>query len=115
MRKLQTHDVFVAAKLIKTIGIRNEVKAMALKVSNGQKLKVEEVGVEFFLNVIENASSEEAENGLYDLLGGILEISPADIRTMDPLELLKTLKELAEFIDVESWKAFFKSVATVTK
>lgn len=115
MRRLQTHDVFVAAKLVKTIGIRNEVKAMALKVSQGEKMSVEEVGIEFFLNIIEGASSEEAEKGVYELLGGIMEIEPDALKTMDALEFVEKMKELATVIDAESWKAFFNSVATLMK
>lgn len=116
MRNLETHDVFKAMKIINALGVKEEVQKMALKMQSDKKgVNDKEVGVEVILNVIGHAGDEKAENLIYDFLSGPLEIEAETIKHMDPLELIESIKSLNTVIDVESWKAFFKSVVVLMK
>lgn len=107
MRGLQTHDVFVALRLVNTTGLRDEFKKMANQVANGKKLNEREVGIDFILNVLGACGNEATESLVYDFLSGIMEIPAPEIKTMDPMKLVENLKMLKEYISVEEWKSFF--------
>lgn len=109
MRNLQTHDVFIAMRLVNTAGIRDEFQKMALQARNG-KLKPEQVGIDFIFNLIGACGNENVEALFYEFIGGILEIDPKEIKTMDPLKLVTEIEKLKEIISVEEWKAFFQSL-----
>lgn len=113
MRNLQTHDVFVALKIANSAGIREEVQKMALMVSEGKVLNEREIGIDFIMTVLSNCAEESTERLIYEFLGGILEIPPAEIKTMNPLELIEKIKSLKEVISIEEWKAFFQSLSQV--
>lgn len=113
MRALQTHDVFKAVKIVNALGVRDEVKKIALSLEGKKKINEREIGVEFILNILGSAGDEKVENLIYDLLGGILEIDPEEIKTMDPLKLIENIKALSAVIDVENWKSFFHYVASM--
>ena len=113
MRALQTHDVFKAVKIVNALGVRDEVKKIALSLEGKKKINEREIGVEFILNILGSAGDEKVENLIYDLLGGILEIEPEEIRVMDPLKLVENIKALSAVIDVENWKSFFHYVASM--
>ena len=117
MRKLQTHDVFMALKVVRAAGVREEVKRVALltklKEKNGEEIKLEDIGVDFILGCIEKLSGTESEYAIYDLLSGPLEMHPEEIMVMDPLELIEKITGLKEVIDMEAMKSFFKSVAAL--
>ena len=115
MRKLQTHDVFMALKLIRAAGVKDEVSRIVnfieIKEKEGKRVSIRDVGVEFILGVMEKLTGTESENAFYELLAGPLEIEAEEIRTMDPLDLIDKVKDLQEVIDGERLKRFFKSVA----
>lgn len=113
MRNLQTHDVFVALKIANSAGIKEEFQKMALMASEGKNINEREIGISFIMTILGHCAEEQTERLIYDFLGGILEISPADIRTMNPLELVEKIKALKEVISVDEWKAFFQSVSQV--
>lgn len=115
MRKLQTHDVFMALKVINAAQIKDEVKRIALLVQSKKKLDVQDVGLEFILGCMEKMSGTKAEKAFYDLLAGPLELEASEIETMDPLELIEKIKDLKEVIDMDGLKAFFKSVSALMK
>lgn len=110
MRKLQTHDVFMAMKLVRVANIRDEFEKIQ-KLASKKGANVNDIGYEFIFGVIEKLSGTEAENAFYELLAGPLEMDANDIKTMDPLELINTIKAMSEVINVEEWSAFFKSVS----
>lgn len=115
MRKLQTHDVFMALKLIRAAGVKDEVRAMVqmveTKEKNGQKFNIRDAGMEFIFGLLEKFAGTESENAFYELLSGPLEIDVEEIKTMDPLDLVEKIQGLQEVIDGERFKNFFKSVA----
>jgi len=115
MRALQTHDVFKAMRVVNALGVKEEVQRLALSLQGKKKINEKELGAEFILNIIAHAGNEKAEQLIYEFLSGPLEIEPDVIRVMDPLDLIKQIKNLNTVIDMESWKAFFQSVALMTK
>lgn len=115
MRALQTHDVFKAMKIVNALGVKEEVKRLALAMQNGKKMSQNEVGVEFLLTIIGNAGNEEVEASIYEFLSGILEIPTENISVMDPMDLIEEIKKLSAYISKEKWKAFFGSVASMIR
>lgn len=110
MRKLKTHDVFVAMNIINTAGIKEEFSKMALKISDKKNVNLREVGLDFLLSVLGGCANRKSEELIYEFLGGILEISPVEVENMEPLELIENIKKLNEVISVEAWQNFFTSL-----
>ena len=44
-----------------------------------------------------------------------MEISVEELQEMDLIKFAEAIKDLVEYIDVEAWKAFFTSLADLTK
>lgn len=105
MRKLQSTDFFTFTKIIKKMGIREEVKGLA-KIVADVKLEEKDVAVnkmqiEIIMIFIENISSAEKE--VYKFI--------ADIsgKTLDELKDLDVFMEaLQEIFFDETIKSFFK-------
>lgn len=109
MRKLQTTDIFAACRMLSKIGVREEIREVAMKAEESKNKKIRvEMGFDLMFGILEKATKENAENEIYQFLAGIFECDPDEIRVMDPLELLEKLKEVADF---EKWKSFFKIAA----
>lgn len=113
MRALQTHDVFIAMNIINTAGIREEFEKMALKVSNNERVNVQQVGIEFLLSVLGGCANEKSENLIYKFLGGIMEKDAEEIKTQDPMQTIKDIKSMMEVVSTEEWKSFFTSLRGV--
>lgn len=110
MRKLKTSDVFAFMRVVRVAGIRDEVIRIGLLVNEGKVLDISEVGAEFILACIEKCAGTEAEKAIYSFLGGLIEISPAEVAEMDPFKLLNELMTLKEYVTSEEATAFFHSV-----
>lgn len=115
MRALQTHDIFVAMNIINTAGIREKFSEIALKVSAGKDVNLQEIGLDFLLSVLGGCANAKSENLIYEFLGGVLEMSPNEIKTMEPLKLIEEIKKLNEVISVEQWKSFFQSLSVMIR
>ena len=109
MRTLQLTDVFAAVRLLGEIEMREEVKEIALR-ADEVKTKSEKttLGIDLIFGVIEKATTKSAENKIYEFLANIFECAPDEVRTMDPIDLMDKLEEVADF---EKWKRFFGHVA----
>lgn len=111
MRKLQTKDVCTALRIIKTAGIKDEVKSVTFAVQNNPKLNVKDVGFDFILGCLEKASEINAERSIYEFVADLLEMDVESVETYDLMEFMKLLVQLYEFNDPKAWRSFFKSVA----
>ena len=111
MRTLETRDLFSAYRLLSKIGIREEIKEIALK-AEGEKGKAsqKEIGFEFLFGVLEKATHENAEEEIYKFIANIFECEWESVRSMNPVEMFDKLEQVA---DLESWKSFFKRVAAL--
>lgn len=102
MRNLQTSDVFELARLVKKIGIKNELKEIAMKINTDEDQY--SVGFEIIFGLIEKVSEKNSEDYLYEFLSKPLEVTKDEVRTMDPVELVEKLFTIAS---VDKWKSFF--------
>jgi len=106
MRKLQTTDVFEAARLILKIGVREEVQSVAMRAAENKDKRVQlDMGFDLFFGIIAKAAEKGAEMEIYKFLAPILECGAEEVGEMDPFELWEKLMEVAS---IEKWKSFFK-------
>lgn len=104
MRKLKTKDVFTAGRMIKKMGIKEELK-IAL---TNERTSRENVGFEVMNEIFEKAVEQESEQLIYEFLAGPFECDPKDVEDMELLQMVEGLKYCG---DVEAWKVFFKGVS----
>lgn len=103
MRKLNTSDVFAFTRLVKEIGLKEEIKNITAKATEEKDVK--ELGLDIIFTLIEKFSEVNSENALYEFLSRPLEISKEEVGTMDLFDLVDKVMQMA---DVEKWKTFLK-------
>ncbi len=103
MRKLNTSDVFAFTRLVKEIGLKEEIKNITAKATEEKDVK--ELGLDIIFTLIEKFSEVNSENALYEFLSRPLEISKEEVGTMDLFDLVDKVMQIA---DVEKWKTFLK-------
>lgn len=103
MRKLNTSDVFSLARLIKEIGIKEDIKKLSTSVNENTDVK--EAGFDLIFTVIEKFAEKNSEPDLYNFLSGPLEIDPEEVGKVELFTLVENILEIA---DIEKWKAFLK-------
>jgi len=106
MRKLQTKDVFSALRIIKKVGLKEEMKPVFKLAASGE-LGVEDIGVEGMLTVIEIFAEHKAETCLYEVLSGPFEMTIEEVGEMNINDLLVNIQEMASENDL---KSFFSSL-----
>lgn len=104
MRNLQTKDIFNASRLIKSLGIKEEIKNFCMKATTIKDLNSEEFGFDLLYLIFDKSTEEQAEKEIYTFIASFFECSPEEIAEMDPCEMLDKCLEVA---DVEKWKSFF--------
>lgn len=103
MRKLNTSDVFAFTRLVKEIGLKEEIKNITAKVAEETDIKA--LGIDIIFTLIEKFSEVNSENALYEFLSRPLEIPKEEVGTMDLFDLVEKIMQIA---DVEKWKTFLK-------
>lgn len=103
MRKLNTSDVFAFTRLVKEIGLKEEIKNITTKAA--EETDVKALGLDIIFTLIEKFSEVNSENALYEFLSRPLEISEEEVGTMDLFDLVEKIMQIA---DVEKWKTFLK-------
>ena len=113
MRNLETHDVFAAARLLKKIGVREEIKAVAKEAEEKKNKRVQfDMGFDLMFGILEKATEENAEIEIYKFIAELFECEWEEVRRMKPIELFKKLEQVA---NIEEWKSFFEYVAKLMK
>ena len=113
MRNLKASDIFSACRLLNTIGVREEVRNVAMQAEESKTKKVQiDMGFDLLFGILEKATQENAEKEIYKFLANLFECEWEDVRKMKPIELFKKLEEVANF---EEWKNFFDYVKRLTK
>ena len=129
MRQLKTTDLFAGLRMVKAVGIKEEMKQFAKALADGQikadgkvvkkgavSEKVQkELGVELMLGILANCGTEAAEKAFFEFVSGPLEVPVQELRDMELLVFAERIKELIGFIDVEGWKSFFTSLGELLK
>ena len=112
MREIETQDVFAFVRMTKKAGITAEIKKLVLSKDSIQDLTAESFGYDLIFTIFESASEPEAEKEVYNFLAGPLELSPEEIKKMNPIKLVEMIKGMASS---EEWQAFFTSAAKLMK
>lgn len=110
MRKLETGDVFAAARLVKKIGIKEKFKAIAEEANNAGD--VFDKGYELIWDLFDSATDQQCEAEIYAFLSGPLEMTPEEVSHLPLDELFKSLQQLAA---ENNLAAFFKFAARLKK
>lgn len=103
MRKLQTGDVFELVRLVNKIGIKDEIRAIALKLNPNSTQN--EAGFEIVFGLVEKFAQKNSEQEFYAFLSKPLEIDVIEVEQMDPFDLVNNIFEIAS---VEKWTNFLK-------
>lgn len=113
IRKLQTCDLFSAIRLLKKIGVREEIKEVAKRAEESkEKIIKTDMGFDLFFGILEKAAEENAETEVYKFIADLFGCTWEEVREMNPIQLFKQLGKVADF---EEWKSFFKHVAALMK
>ena len=122
MRKIETHDVFKMARIIKAAGIRKEIsdlireaqsriakkRRMMKEKARGEEGAVdsveeeeaediqESIGAEIFFVIAEACSSEKLEEMLYDFMGGVAEKDAEEVKHMPLDDLVELFKGIGK-------------------
>ena len=103
MRKLNTSDVFAFTRMVKEIGLKEEIREIASKAT--EEKDVNKVGLDMIFTLIEKFSEVNSENALYEFLSRPLEVTKEEVSTIDLFVLVENVMNMA---DVEKWKTFLK-------
>lgn len=117
MRQLKSTDLFAALRVVKAIGVKDQMKEFAQSMAAGTvSAKTQrEMGVELMLGILANCGDKAAETAFYEFLSAPMEIPVEELRDMDLLAFAEKIKEFIAFIDVEAWRAFFTSLGDLMK
>lgn len=100
MRKLRTSDLFSFARVIKASGIREELMNYIRKLAGEDTTDQERIGINTILMIAEALADKKAEKAIYEALGPVFELSPAEVEELPPAVLMTLLKQLAEENDL---------------
>lgn len=108
MRNLETSDLFKAGRLIKKIGVREEILEVATRAEESKIKKVKlDFGFDLMFGIFEKAVEEDAEKEIYIFIADLFECEWEEVKTMNPIEMFKKLGNVAK---IEEWKDFFGCV-----
>jgi hypothetical protein len=112
MRKIQTQDVFKLARIIKSAKLKGEVAEIITKINTEEKDNnlSKNVGVQIFFAIVEGCADEKTEEKIYDLIGGIAEISAEDIKKQSLDATVDIIKKISEENDI---MAFFNQAGSL--
>ena len=115
MRNLNGHDVFMGLRVLKKIGVKDELMELAQNMREGKVESQEKVGARLIFGVLANAGDEDAERAFFEFLSGPLELPAKDISAMDLLDLGDLIDQYIQEMDKERWSAFFRSLLASLK
>lgn len=103
MRNLNTGDLFKAARMIKEMGIKEELKAFAENLDDNVNQK--DAGIDLLMLIFSKVTETKSEKLIYKFLAGPFEMEVEEVEKMDLFEMIETLFTVA---DVEKWKGLFQ-------
>lgn len=111
MRKISTEDVFKMARLMKNGNVLQNIKD-AFEKGRKKGADTEKIGMEAFLDILCSCSEEKIENQLYELLAGICEKTPENIKNQS-LEV--TIEDIQKICRENNIVNFLKSASGVAE
>ena len=110
MRKLETSDVFAAARLMKKFGLKEKFKEAAEKADSARDIF--DKGYDFIWDLFDTATEQQSEKDIYTFLAGPLEMTPEEVSHLHLDKLLESLQQMAA---ENNLVGFFKSAARFLK
>lgn len=122
MRNLNGHDVFMALRVLKRVGVKDELIELATymnRVADGKAAvteeKQEKVGARLIFGLLSNAGDEAAEKAVFEFLAGPLETTAEELAQRDLLDLCEDVDKYIKNMDRERWSGFFRSLSASLK
>lgn len=115
MRTLKTEDLFNALRVVKAIGVKDEIVELATALNGKTKQSQEEIGAKLLLGVLANCGDDAAEAAFYKFISGPTEKTPDELKNMELMDFAVLLREMIAFIDLEAWRGFFQSLKGILK
>lgn len=122
MRNLNGHDVFMALRVLKKVGVKDELIELATymnRVADGKATitaeKQEKVGARLIFGLLSNAGDEGTEKAVFEFLAGPLESTAQELAERDLLDLCEDVDKYIASVDRERWIAFFHSLSASLK
>ena len=117
MRALKSTDLFAALRVVKEIGVKDEMKQFAQAINQGRMSEKtqRELGLELIFGLLANCGTEAAEKAFFAFLSGPMEMTVQELREMDLDVFADKVKEFIASVDIEHWRSFFSSLADLMK
>lgn len=110
MTNIKTKHLFKALRIVKEIGLKEEMKQICRKADDVKDVWAR--GYDLIYMIFEKAVEEKSEQKIYELLADIKETTPEDIANGDAIELIE---EFTNGEDAEIWRNFFMQLAKLMK
>lgn len=110
MRKLKTADIPVFCRCMKRLGVKDQIRELALK--SNTVADVWDFGFDFVWNLFDIATEKNGEAELYTFLSGPFEMTPEEVANLDIEVLIANIQQLVE---ENKLAGFFKSAAALMK
>lgn len=81
MRKLKTCDIPVLCRCVKKMGMREQIRAIALESDTAKD--VWDRGFDLVWSLFDAATEQTGENCIYEFLAGPFEMTPDEVRNLD--------------------------------
>lgn len=107
MRKLNLKDMFKASRMIISLDLKEDILEITEKLEQFKTANA--VGYELIFRAFEKATTEEAENSIYEFLSGPFEKSAQEVSEM-PIE--EMMNEIKGTLPIMEFITFFKTAAS---
>jgi hypothetical protein len=109
MRKLITRDIPAFCRVLKAIGVDEELREVARV---GKAADVWAAGYDLVFGIFDKITEKKAEDLLYEFFAGPFEMTGEEVANMEITELFANIKQMVQENDLNG---FFKSAATLMK
>ncbi len=109
MRKLITRDIPAFCRVLKAIGVDEELREVARV---GKTADVWAAGYDLVFGIFDKITEKKAEDLLYEFFAGPFEMTAEEVANMEVTELFAYIKQMVQDNDLNG---FFKSAATLMK
>lgn len=110
MRKLKTSDVPVFCRCIKRLGVKDQIRELALKANSAADVWAH--GFDFVWNLFDIATEKNGEAAIYEFLAGPFEMTPEEV---SDLELDALIGNVQQLVEENNLAGFFRSAAALMK
>lgn len=111
MRKINTGDTFKMARLMRNSNILGIVKEYFVK-GKEEGADANKIGIDFISDALCACSDEKTESQLYELIAGICEKKPDDIRNQS---METTIEDIQRILKENNISNFIKSASKLSK